>query len=242
MAAAAGHINNMVNEQKDTHVNCWAKQKIFGDTPSAMGMVYFMQAMQFMAAISRSGTTLLANILGNDPGAGGGGNAMVNAQWLDRCQSSKECLLSMMIMASQLFLRCSTAEFPDGASIWVYLHGPLVVYLPPTETESELHQDQIKKWSFQDMPSSKQDRDLQLHWGAYLQAHNPNMHPTCNITPAETIKIYVSGSHSKVKANFNCCDSSNIVLCGLYVIVSNTTGLPISGLLCGKKSLYQVAP
>jgi len=107
----------------------------------------------------------------------------------------------MIQMESQLFQKCSSVQFPDGESIWNYIHGPLITYLPPTEKESDDHLDRIKKMSWQDLPSNKQDRNMHLHFGSFVQGHNPELHPSFNVSIAELTKIFVNGSHPKVKAD-----------------------------------------
>ena len=131
---------------------------IFNDKPSTKGNILLEQVSNYADSISRGGQSLGANLRGTDQGApgtpGAPGNAVVQAQYLDRCEASRSLLLSAIDPESQLYRTCSDAVFARGDQIWTYLNGPQIVYIAPSRKEAQDHIHTVKTWTWESLPRS----------------------------------------------------------------------------------------
>ena len=198
MAAAAAQLQAMQQAQtqepfkKHGHI-------LFGDLPTETGRIHLKNIENNLAAISRGQASLLSNVNGTDPGFGGNGNAVVLAQHFDRNEASFHYLLSCMDPASQLHKTCSAAPFTTGAHIWTYIHGPEVVYLPPSLDAAKAHKKRVKAFTHDQLPTDKQDSMQVLHFKSMVTSHNPLCHPQFDFTRDEITDIFLDGLHPKAK-------------------------------------------
>ena len=198
MAAAAAQLQAMQQAQtqepfkKHGHI-------LFGDLPTETGRIHLKNIENSLAAISRGQASLLSNVNGTDPGFGGNGNAVVLAQHADRNEASFHYLLSCIEPASLLYKACSAAPFTTGAHIWAYLHGPNIVYLPPSIDAAKAHKRRVKAFSYDQLPMDKQDSMQVLHFKSMVTSHNPFSHPSFVIPPDELVDIFMDGLHPKAK-------------------------------------------
>lgn len=197
MAAAQAQIQGLVSSQNDPSNVKWASTPLFGDVPTADGMVRIERAKTWLYSISRGGSNLGANVERADPGAGGGGNATVQAQHTGRCQASREAVLSLIESTSSLHYECSRVPFNDGADIWNYL--PTKVYLRIQDDEAQEEILKVQSWTVKDLPVDKQDEMQVLHFKAKIQAYNPMRHPNMKITNQMKNSIFCNGLHPDAK-------------------------------------------
>ena len=180
MAAAAAQLQGIVNAQQGSPIQKWTKEPLFNDVPTEDGLLKIKQAKAYMHGIPRGGSSLGANVEGTDPGAGGVGNATVQAQHIDRNQASREVALSMIDPSSNLYQVCSNAPFTTGQHIFDYL--PTVVYLRIDDDVAQSKILEAQSWNYLDMPVAKQDESLVLNFKAMIQGYNPMLHPNMNIS------------------------------------------------------------
>ena len=128
MAAGAAHQLGLVQQTQGDPIQKWGRSPLFDDTPTEDGMLHLGTAKAFLYQQAAGGSTLGANVEGTDPGAGGGGNAIVQAQHADRCSRSHQALLSMIDISSNLYSICSAPPFVNGEQVWVYLNSANIVY------------------------------------------------------------------------------------------------------------------
>ena len=162
-------------------------------------MLLLEAARTFLYQTPCGGSTLGANVEGADPGVGGGGNATVQAQHIDRNSRSHQALLSMIDPSSNLHKICSAAPFTTGREIWLYLGSPNIVYLRPQDDEAQNHIRKVQAWTFEDLPRDKQDENLVLHWKAKVVGYNPMKHPNMTINQAGLITVFCNGLHPQAK-------------------------------------------
>ena len=72
--AAAQQLLGEVQNQQVAPYPIWTDKPLFDDVPTPEGKVKLNKALQKAHGISRGGSSIGANLEGNDPGAGGGGN------------------------------------------------------------------------------------------------------------------------------------------------------------------------
>lgn len=179
------------------------------------------QLRDWLYTIPSGGSTLGANVERVDPGAGGGGNAVVQQQHGDRNDRSKIAALSTVEDGSQLYRTLSAPVFTCGADIYEYLGVPGVVYLQPTQDEAQEHIRKVSAMTVRDLPVDQQDENQCLRFKAAIQGHNPLLHPNMNINNAAMITIFCNGLHPEAKvialqmrsnlalaAQNNCCFSN----------------------------------
>lgn len=190
----------MLNNQQDAPTVKWASKPLFGDVPTLMGMVYLNMALTWLYSIARGGSNLGANVTRTDPGAGGGGNATVTSQHADRNQSSREAVLSLIEIASNLYYICSRAPFNTGADIWAYLNSTGVVYLRIPDDQAQEEIRKVQQWTIKDLPVTLQnDENVSWHFYAKIQGYNPMLHPNMNISNQMKITIFCNGLHPEAK-------------------------------------------
>ena len=229
MAAAAAQLQGFVNEQQGSSIQKWTKDPLFSDVPTEDGLLRVKQAKTFMHGIPRGGSSLGANVEGNDPGAGGGGNATVQAQHTDRNQASREVALSMISPSSNLYNVCSNAPFTTGRQIMDYL--PTVVYLRIDDDVAQQKIIEAQSWTYLDMPVASQDESLVLNFKAKIQGYNPMLHPNMNISNQQKIAIFCNGLHPeakieavRMKNNIALAQQNNCCFPGVYA-----PGHPLAG-------------
>ena len=199
MAAAQQQMQGLVDNQLSQPTVKWASKPLFGDVPTHDGNVRLEQALSWLHSISRGGSSIGANVLRTDPGAGGGGNATVQAQHTDRCQCSREACLSLIEPQSQLYATCNTAIFAGGAEIWDWLTSPNIVYLRIADDVAQEEIRKVQLLTVKDLPVDKQDEMQVLHFKALIQGYNPMKHPNMNITNQMKITIFCNGLHPEAK-------------------------------------------
>ena len=150
MAHHAAVLTGMVNTQANEQYGKWTKPPLFGDIPTRDGLKKLnTQARAHLYSIPRGGSDLGHNVEGTDPGAGGGGNAVVQAQHTDRNGCSREVLLSMIDPGSALYQECSNPPFVTGRQIWLYL--PQKVYDRPDDDEAQDYLRKVNTWTYLDL-------------------------------------------------------------------------------------------
>ena len=95
MAAAQAQLQAQVQDQSTEPFKQWTRNPLFGDIPAPDGLIKIKTAYNFLHTIVRGGGSLGSNVEGNDQGAGGGGNATIQAQHADRNAASLIALLSI---------------------------------------------------------------------------------------------------------------------------------------------------
>ena len=176
---------------------------IFNDKPSTKGNILLEQVSNYADSISRGGQSLGANLRGTDQGApgtpGAPGNAVVQAQYLDRCEASRSLLLSAIDPESQLYRTCSDAVFARGDQIWTYLNGPQIVYIAPSRKEAQDHIHTVKTWTWESLPRDEQNRNLVINFKSKVVSHNPERHTTFDIPAGELLDVFANGLHPQAK-------------------------------------------
>ena len=84
MAGAQIQMQGMVANQQSGATVKWASEALFGDVPTKDGNQKLQRALSWLHSIARGGSSLGQNVERNDPGAGGGGNAIIQQQHQDR--------------------------------------------------------------------------------------------------------------------------------------------------------------
>jgi hypothetical protein len=199
MAAAAQQNLGQVQNQQSIPLPTWLDKVLFDDVPTSDGKLKLHKVHQWLHGLSRGGSSLGSNVDGTDPGTGGGGNAVIQAQHDDRDTASFHALLSTIDTGSQLYTTCSTAPFTTGRHIWNYLNSTSIVYLRPPDSEAQTHIRKVSSYTWQDMPPGQQNEKLCLNFKAFLTGHNPLMHPNMNIPRAALISIWCNGLHPEAK-------------------------------------------
>ena len=198
MAAAAQNLGQVQNQQSQP-LPTWLDKVLFDDVPTSDGRLKLHKVHQWLHGLSRGGSSLGSNVDGTDPGNGGGGNAVVQAQHDDRDTASFHALLSTIDTGSQLYNTCSNAPFTTGLHVWNYLNAASIVYLRPPDSEAQDHIRKVTSYTWQDMPADKQNDQLCLNFKAFLTGHNPMMHPNMNIPRNVMISTWCNGLHPEAK-------------------------------------------
>jgi len=120
MAAANAQLNATVQDATGEPIKQWTKDPLLGDVPTPDGIRKLDIAHTFLHQTIRGGTSLGNNVDGVDPGAGGAGNQVIQAQHNDRNIASRVALLSMIDKGSSLYRTVSVAPFLTGRHIWDY--------------------------------------------------------------------------------------------------------------------------
>ena len=200
MAVPQHQVLGQVQNQQIVPYPTWTGEPLFSDVPDKEGKYKLHKVMQKAHGIPRGGSSIGANLEGNDPGAGGGGNATVQAQHDDRDLASFHFMLSTVDPGSTLYQAVSNAPFVNGKHIFDYFNVENnVVYLRPLDSEAHAHINSVYLWTYQTLPPEKQNKDLCLHFKALLTGHNPFVHPNMNIAPNMLIVTYCNGLHSEAK-------------------------------------------
>ena len=199
MAAAQAQLAGLVNNQQSLPLVKWAAAPLFGDVPNEDGMLNLLQMDQWLHSISRGGSTLGANAEGTDPGAGGGGNATVQAQHNDRNIACRIAILSLIQSGSRLYNLLSQAPFANGRQIRTYLRGAGIVYLRPTDDVAQARLLEVQSWTYLDMPVKDQDENLVLNFKAKLEGYNPKLHPNMVMPNNTMIATFCNGLHPEAK-------------------------------------------
>ena len=140
MAQPAGQLAGAVAAEGDKAHPAFYKQ-CFSDMPSKDGLILMAEVEAAAAKETRHGHSLLSNLKGTDPGANGQGNATVLAQHQDRCEATREFMKSTVKKGSFLYQKVNGQNFTNGRQIYLYLKGPKITYLPPSQDEAENHKD-----------------------------------------------------------------------------------------------------
>ena len=143
---------------------------ITGDVPTIDGNMRLEHGLTWLHSTPCGGSSLGANVLRTDPGAGGGGNATVQAQHTDRTQCSREACLSLIEPQSQLYATCNTAIFVGGAEIWDWFNSPNIVYLRIADDVAQEEIRKVQLLTVKDLPVEKQDEMQVLHFKALIRA------------------------------------------------------------------------
>ena len=197
MAAAQAQLHGMVQTQQDAPLTKWNKEPLFDDTPTSDGMVRIQQATSWLHGIPRGGSSLGANVQGTDPGAGGAGNATVQAQYNDRCIASREAMLSMIKTGCGLWIECSNPPFVTGQHIYDYVKTKAYLRLDDDEAQRKILE--VQSWTYLDLPSEQQNENLVLNFLSKIKGYNPLMHPNMNISDNMKIAVFCNGLHPGAK-------------------------------------------
>ena len=198
MAAAQAQLQGITQrEGSDIPMVKWANAPLFSDVPTEDGKVRLQNGLAWLHSISRGGASLGANVLGTDPGAGGGGNAVVQQQHQDRNEASREAVLSLIKSGTQLHKVCSQPPFTNGRQIWNHLNTE--VYLRIDDDVAQKNIIEVQSWNYQHLPANEQDENQVLHFKAKIDGYNPMMHPNMDITNAMKISIFCNGLHPQAK-------------------------------------------
>ena len=126
--------------------------QLVGGQAGPDGALKRRQLRNWLYTIPSGGSTLGANAERTDPGAGGGGNAIVQQQHQDRNDRNRIAVLSTIDDGSQLYRTVTGPNFVDGADIYDYLGVPGVVYLQPTPDEAQEHIRKAQGMTVRDLP------------------------------------------------------------------------------------------